>query len=172
MTKKTTSPDADLSSIEAVLSGDADISYRQGYVVLSTRRFQEILNERDRLLAEARAQIATAGAGECANNLDPIFHEVDDECRRQVEVEGWTAENDDRYFAGRLAAAGGTYALQAADTLMGRPAPEREIPRTWSMDPKAWKPKDARRDLIRALALGVAELKRMQRAETPAARKH
>ncbi|MHA6345948.1 hypothetical protein [Roseivivax sp. CAU 1761] len=236
MTSDTVSQ-TDASAIDSVLSGEKDLEYRQGYVVVSTRRFQDILNERDRLLAEARSEVAKAkeeardaesvlknlfdqrrltraqiddeissavagylrtsrSGGMDADDADRIqavidrmlqlgimadivnrrfghpddilksvLREVEAECVRQRTLEGWSAENDDSYPGGRLAAAAGCYALQAADTLAGRPAPEGEVPRAWTLDPAAWKPKDARRDLVRALALGAAELSRMQRQE-------
>ncbi|NDV52882.1 hypothetical protein [Salipiger sp. PrR003] len=99
------------------------------------------------------------------DQLKGVLREIEAECLRQRTEEGYTDEEDDGYFAGRLAAAAGCYMLNAADVLAGNEVPENEVPRAWTMVPEAWKPKEPKRDLIRALALGVAELKRMYRQE-------
>lgn len=91
------------------------------------------------------------------------------ERRRQVEVEGWTDEHDDQYPGGELAQAAAAYAWVAGVTkedatsyAVGRP------PHMWPWPNHWWKPKNKRHDLVRAAALIVAEIQRMDRATTAA----
>lgn len=82
------------------------------------------------------------------------------ERRRQIETEGWTPEHDDEHALGEIASAAGCYALHAHDDneMDGAPA-------WWPWDALWWKPKDARSNLIRAGALILAEIERLDRAE-------
>lgn len=95
------------------------------------------------------------------------------ERRRQVEAEGWTAAHDDAHRAGQLANAAACYAYfasldDACRELFSR-ACERDRPivlrRCWPWPFDWWKPKDRRRDLVRAGALIVAEIERLDRQE-------
>jgi len=90
-----------------------------------------------------------------------VAEEVVAERRRQVEEEGWTAAHDDGHGDGILALAGACYARHAATSRAAEPggAP----PRGWPWARGWWKPKDRRRDLIRAAALIIAEVERMDR---------
>lgn len=89
---------------------------------------------------------------------------------RQVEKEGWSHAHDDRHLPGELAGAGANYAINAADQLSildGMSNDEPPDPDVWPCfegSPWTWKPKDARRDLVRAAALLIAEIERMDRA--------
>jgi len=100
-----------------------------------------------------------------------VIEEIAVERRRQIEVEGWSAEHDDRHDAGDLAKAGASYAYHAGIHLYAPSNPPwEEPPDTWPWPEKFWKPKTPRRDLIRAAALIVAEIERLDRAaaqETP-----
>ena len=80
------------------------------------------------------------------------------ERRRQIEVEGWTPEHDDEHVAGELATAGASYALVAVGYgLLAL--------RTWPW-PAGLKPTTPRRDLVKAGALILAEIERLDRAAT------
>jgi hypothetical protein len=92
--------------------------------------------------------------------------DVSRERRRQIEVEGWGESHDDNHNAGELVAAACTYALEA--TLDGPKARGVWFHRLWPWDLKWWKPKDKRRDLVRAAALLVAEIERLDRSAAPA----
>jgi hypothetical protein len=83
------------------------------------------------------------------------------ERRRQVEVEGWLPEDDDLHEDGRLARAAVCYAMSA-----GRPFYTilSEPPSWWPFAITWWKPTSRRRDLIKAAALIVAEIERLDRA--------
>ena len=84
----------------------------------------------------------------------PVIDEIAAERKRQIEVEGWTVEHDDKHSDGSLAMAATCYAT--VYPLAGS---------YWPWDIKWWKPKDRRRDLIRAGALIVAEIERLDRLE-------
>lgn len=90
--------------------------------------------------------------------------EIAAERRRQIEKEGWSVEHDDEHDAGTMACAGAAYALNAGCVLypLNGTAMEKP-PEFWMWGEEWWKPKDPRRDLIRAAALIVAELERMDR---------
>lgn len=76
---------------------------------------------------------------------------------RQVDGEGFSTRRDDDYTAGELALAASCY---AAGHRVG-----------WPWGPDWWKPTphDRTRDLVKAGALIVAEIERLQRAQTPEA---
>lgn len=96
------------------------------------------------------------------------------ERRRQVEAEGWTPKHDDEHDKGEMARAAACYALhagscfawradayQSAKPHEGNPAAQDSL---WPWDMQWWKPKDPRRDLVRAGALILAEIERLDRA--------
>ena len=90
-----------------------------------------------------------------------IIDEIYDERNRQVADEGWTVEHDDTHDGGELAVAAGCYAISSAV----EPMPT-EIISWWPWDKKWWKPTNPRRDLIKAAALIVAEIERIDRIES------
>lgn len=83
------------------------------------------------------------------------------ERQRQIEQEGWTAQHDDDHGTGDLAIAGACYAL--ADTSW---LEEDGTMRMWPWDDEWWKPKDRRRNLVRAAALLIAEIERLDRRDS------
>ena len=78
------------------------------------------------------------------------------ERNRQIEAEGWTPEHDDSHAPGSLADAAACYA-GAFDN--------QPLPATWPWEVNWWKPKDRRRNLVRAAALLLAEIERLDRAD-------
>lgn len=87
-------------------------------------------------------------------------HDVLAERNRQVEEEGCTPEFDDaKYTTPMLAQAAGCYCL-FADSYPNAGEP----PPLWPSAVHWWKPKDYRRDIVRAAALLVAEIERVDRA--------
>ena len=90
------------------------------------------------------------------------------ERRRQVEAEGWTPEHDDEHDPGELAAAGASYALCAADDLhplsQGDGDYRNGPPPFWPWAREWWKAGDTRRNLVKAAALLLAEIERLDRA--------
>lgn len=91
--------------------------------------------------------------------------DIREERVRQMHVEGWTPKHDDKHARGEMAAAAGCYAIVAGSSDRSRAQfpPATPYPE-WPWDRKWWKPKDRRRDLVRAAALIVAEIERLDRA--------
>lgn len=100
------------------------------------------------------------------------------ERRRQVEVEDWSTGHDDEHERGELALAAACYAMHAGNPehLPRRSADGLEyargsvmIPTAWPWAAKWWKPsgvynnKTKRDDLVRAGALILAEIERLDR---------
>ncbi|MBO8413649.1 hypothetical protein ID017_30670 [Pseudomonas aeruginosa] len=81
--------------------------------------------------------------------------DVQAERRRQITAEGWTPEHDDLYCAAELPRAAAAYILNGAND---------EAPAIWPFSAKWWKPRDARANYVRAGALILAEIERLDRA--------
>lgn len=88
------------------------------------------------------------------------------ERRRQAEAEGWTPAHDDEHDNQELTLAAVCYAFCSA-----RPQPEwmpyggqKKPPPWWPWGAGWWRPKSPRRDLIKACALILAEIERLDRA--------
>ena len=79
------------------------------------------------------------------------------ERRRQIEAEGWTPEHDDHHLPNELSLAAASYVC--ADEGDAPPA-------IWPWDWSWWKPKDRRRNLVKAAALILAEIERLDRLQT------
>lgn len=88
------------------------------------------------------------------------------ERRRQIEAEGWTPEHDNQHDKGELAEAASCYShLSAwmACSLIRQPE-NAPVPRIWPWSPMAWHPSaDQRRNLVKAGALILAEIERLDR---------
>lgn len=82
------------------------------------------------------------------------------ERRRQVEQEGWTTSHDDQHTDGSLAQAAACYAWPWHRSY--------EPPLLWPWALHWWKPKDRRSDLVRAGALIIAEIERLDRISNEA----
>lgn len=78
------------------------------------------------------------------------------ERRRQVEAEGMTTDGDDRYHAAELPRAAASYILNGAND---------EAPYIWPWSKSWWKPRDARANYVRAAALLLAEIERIDRGQ-------
>jgi len=95
-----------------------------------------------------------------------VLEEIAAERRRQIEAEGWTPEHDDTHSRGEMALAAACYADWAG---LNHYLRKQVFPRlTWPWDLKWWKPTNRRRDLIKAAALIVAEVERLDRAKSSA----
>lgn len=94
----------------------------------------------------------------------PVFslaaQDVLTERRRQIEAEGWTPEHDDENTGFELARAGACYAEYGT-----WPAHSEIPPNSWPWPDAKWKPRGYRRNLIKACALLLAEIERIDRAE-------
>ena len=78
------------------------------------------------------------------------------ERQRQIDVEGWTPEHDDEHDIGELAIAAACYVTAAPEGFS-------DIVQ-WPWAAKWWKPGDPRRNLVKAGALILAEIERLDRA--------
>lgn len=92
--------------------------------------------------------------------------DVQAERRRQVEVEGWTPEHDDGHACDEIAAFACYYAMppavrdwDASSTGYGDTLGKAVLPEGW--EPKTG---DRRRELVKACALALAEIERLDRA--------
>jgi hypothetical protein len=135
--------------------------------------FSEITPEPDngfsRLNSAARSLImeAVAALSEKPNAAiiaAKALADITTERQRQIGTEGWTPKHDDQHDKGELAKAAACYTL--ADSF--RASFLRDCLWPWSLD--WWKPTDRRRDLIKAGALIVAEIERLDRAAIARAR--
>ncbi|MBG4399177.1 hypothetical protein I4940_00005 [Pseudomonas aeruginosa] len=122
----------------------------------------------DRALA-----MAVADAGQCkapeislaellaaapGKEVPQAWLDVQAERRRQITAEGWTPEHDDEHDNGEMALAAASYAAYA------HTEPSGDLPFCWPWDKDWWKPSTARRDLVKACALALAEIERLDRA--------
>ncbi len=101
------------------------------------------------------------------------------ERRRQIEAEGWTPEHDDRHRDKSMALAAACYAMFASVSDAERASTDMPGDLTtnskplrgwaafleiWPWERRWWKPKDRRSDLVRAGALIIAEIERLDRS--------
>lgn len=104
----------------------------------------------------------------------PAIVRLNDERRRQIAEEGWTAAHDDRHVDGELARAGACYALfgglptrldghASGRIVRGATGATYGIRDLWPWDDAWWKPKGRHRDLVCAGALIAADLDRLLR---------
>ncbi|MFP3799476.1 hypothetical protein [Paraburkholderia sp. SIMBA_027] len=122
--------------------------------------------EMDTRLAEAfaRALLATAPT----ERMSDAARDVLAERARQVSEEGFTPTRDDSYADGQLAQAGAAYAIAVADhtnhIINSGAAFYTRSPDIWPWSEKWWKPTNPRRALVKAAALILAEIERIDRA--------
>lgn len=132
----------------------------------------KVIGELVEALEKAQAKNAlVAGGIEAAAKLHERIAELESrtvstaasdvlaERQRQVTAEGWMPGHDDEYEHGELADAAGCYALSSElFDCAGEP------PRPWTWPDEWWKPTNRRRDLVKAGALILAEIERLDRA--------
>lgn len=106
-----------------------------------------------------------------------VIDEIAAERQRQINAERWTPVHDDTHTDGSLARAAACYALPEPEIARRTEQvwPPRgeypvhvpyDVPKLWpsSWHSKWWKPTDRRRDLVKAGALILAEIERLDRA--------
>ncbi|WP_243731175.1 hypothetical protein [Pseudomonas aeruginosa] len=98
-----------------------------------------------------------------AGQVPQAWLDVQAERRRQVEAEGWTPEHDDAHSHGEMARAAACYAL-AGSSAPNDGTAALLVSLAWPWDEQWWKPTTTRRDLVKACALGLAEIERLDRA--------
>ncbi|EOK5397472.1 hypothetical protein ACM6SP_005964 [Pseudomonas aeruginosa] len=118
---------------------------------LNIKRISEQPYDESKLHSAIAAMLAAAPDKE----VPQAWLDVQAERRRQIEAEGWTPEHDDLYCAAELPRAAAAYILNGAND---------EAPAIWPFVAKWWKPRDARSNYVRAGALILAEIERLDRA--------
>lgn len=103
------------------------------------------------------AEITLASLEAEAVAFNPAILDVASERQRQMSIEGWTSEHDDAYQNSELAVAAACYAIHAHNQGFSTPA-------HWPWSPDWWKQSGPRRDLVKAGALILAEIERIDRA--------
>jgi len=105
--------------------------------------------------------------------LTQAAHDLLAERQRQVTAEGWSPRHDDAHTEGSLAMAASCYALNAATwAAHGSWVPRgggnyralSPVSQRWPWRESWWKPSSQRRDLVKAGALILAEIERLDRA--------
>lgn len=114
-----------------------------------------------------------------AEKMTKAASDVLAERNRQIAAESWTPGHDDTHASGQLALAAGWYAFNSVyrgsecvgDVSSGESeASKLFAARTghgafqWPWDRSWWKPSTPRRDLVKAGALVLAEIERLDRA--------
>lgn len=93
---------------------------------------------------------------------DTAAQDVLAERRRQIQTEEYTTEQDDQYTLGQLADAASAYAFWAY-TCNNQDFKVTTVPPSWPWKPEDWKPTTQRTMLIKAGALILAEIERLDR---------
>lgn len=93
--------------------------------------------------------------------MTPFIMAVLQERQRQIEKEGWSEDHDDKqYSRGELGRAGACYVIHAGTT-------SETPPHDWPWSADWWKPYGYRRDMVRGVALEIAEGERFDRTRRP-----
>lgn len=132
-----------------------------------------VCGDRDDVQELADAINALASSSPKQSALSQAIGDVIAERQRQVTAEGWTPAHDDQHRNNDLAFAASCYAFHAAAASWdmeddGIPYDSHPAPKNWPWEPEWWKPKSARRDLVKAGALILAEIDRLDRMATSA----
>jgi hypothetical protein len=109
-----------------------------------------------------RAALAVAGV----MAQSKASRDVITERERQKTVEGWTPDHDDDHDDDALSKAAACYALAGTnqdESLYIHGSWKGLTDLFWPWDAEWWKPKDRRRNLVRAGALILAEIERLDR---------
>ncbi|MCV6567519.1 hypothetical protein [Pseudomonas aeruginosa] len=134
----------------------AQHSVPEGWMLMPVEPLLNMMSDKDhdtRITAER--QLLSILADVPSNSVPQAWIDVQAERRRQITAEGWTPEHDDLYCAAELPRAAAAYILNGAND---------EAPAIWPFVTKWWKPRDARSNYVRAGALILAEIERLDRA--------
>ncbi|EPM7254402.1 TPA: hypothetical protein ACRM5L_004645 [Pseudomonas aeruginosa] len=108
-------------------------------------------------------KLLAAAPTQAQHSVPKAWLDVQAERRRQVENEGWTPEHDDEHSYGQMGRAAACYAL-AGSSAPNDGTAALLVSLAWPWDEQWWKPSTARRDLVKACALALAEIERLDRA--------
>ncbi|WP_185839500.1 hypothetical protein [Pseudomonas aeruginosa] len=156
-----------LARIDSTVAAQAQHSVPEGYALIPTRETEAMHDAVMALLYKGVARTDTQKlldayiAAAPGKEVPQAWHDVQAERRRQIETEGWTPEHDDEHNGGELADAAACYALWAGGI---NPGNWREF---WPWAPEWLKHSEPRRMLVKAAALILAEIQRLDRAAAP-----
>ncbi len=142
--------------LAAAPGNSAQHSVPEGWKLVPIEPLLNMMSDKDhdtRITAER--QLLSILADVPGNSVPQAWIDVQAERRRQITAEGWTPEHDDLYCAAELPRAAAAYILNGAND---------EAPAIWPFVTKWWKPRDARSNYVRAGALILAEIERLDRA--------
>lgn len=150
-----------LASIKSCVKASGDSAQAQhsgpeGWMLVPVEPLLNMMSDKDhdtRITAER--QLLSILAAAPGKEVPQAWIDVQEERRRQITAEGWTPEHDDLYCAAELPRAAAAYILNGAND---------EAPAIWPFSAKWWKPRDARANYMRAGALILAEIERLDRA--------
>jgi hypothetical protein len=156
---------APVAAIQFALSADEGMTWlrlwNEGEFEACRREWPEASDDcyigADLAMPETRALL---GAQNFENYASDALRDVLAERQRHVDVEGWTPEHDDEHDPGILAFAGAAYALNAAYVL---DLCEPPVVPFWPFSSDWWKPGTPRRSLVKATALLLSEIERIDR---------
>lgn len=86
------------------------------------------------------------------------------ERKRQIDAEGWSPDHDDEHDWSEMLDAAICYTAAARRGYSMNDFLQEIVRRLWPWDRSWWKPTDRRRSLVKAGALIVAEIERLDRA--------
>ncbi|WP_322105877.1 hypothetical protein [Paraburkholderia sp. J41] len=149
-------------AIAEAIGGDAYDCMRVwsewGVGTMSADDFHCITDDGERLSDIADAAInALLAANPTEQRMSDAERDVLAERARQVNEEGWTPEHDDAHRPHEMSCAAGCYAMYTLAYPAGDPPPQ------WPWHAAWWKPTTHRRNLIKACALLLAEIERIDR---------
>ncbi|MGX9966093.1 hypothetical protein ACVFYP_22395 [Roseomonas sp. F4] len=131
----------------------------------ATRLRQDLQGAAAMLEAQATKLVATSCAKAAPSpTMRPhecVILELARERERQIDGEGFALERDDQYDRGELALAAACYAGETGTFGSGLLGQVKRL--CWPWSALWWKPTTRRRDLIKAGALIVAEIERLDR---------
>ncbi|WJS86736.1 hypothetical protein [Paracoccus sp. TOH] len=116
------------------------------------------------------AALQGAPAPGIVEDLSQAARDVLAERQRQVSAEGWTPKLDDQHDQREMAKAAVCYVLWGAGNANGAAEHHPGMPRVpgWPWEESWWKPTTPRRDLVKAGALILAEIERLDRVDARA----
>lgn len=181
--------DAEKLLILSEWQGGADISVGATGIIISTLEGEMTAGKGDWIIKGVKGELypckpdifaATYEPVVVAGDIDPDpapapLHswfskaalDVTAERRRQIELEGYGNRHDDAHTDFEITKAAVAYAQRAAmsDDVRAFKEKRDHVPGLWPWARAWWKPKNRRADLVRAAALLIAEIERLDRAE-------
>ncbi|EEZ5786115.1 ead/Ea22-like family protein [Escherichia coli O107] len=135
-----------------------ELERNQQYIKLRDQENEDIALTVGKLRVELEAAEKRIAELE-ARAFNPAILDVIAERQRQQSVEGWMPEHDDEHCNGELAMAAVCYINET-----GTVNRNGGKPWGWPWDASWWKPNARRRNLVKAGALILAEIERIDRA--------